>query len=881
MAITSEAIQVAVERYLPTTANYAQDATSGEKDPEAVFSRVMQVILTALLLDKDAIFYLVYLASQRTLLQAQTLQTHLEELEGITLLRAVSPIRPVKITDLSRLETARAKLAHMKDRLSAGGGLTDSHFTAFTENLLAFLTEQVKPNLHGRNRVLVETDLRAKVEEIRASWEDLLAKRTALFTLITDFQSMDLLSQVSSLVADEVSSDLSALQTSLEEATADGQAQIAEEVLTTSAAGKAALSAVATATGPFGSTIVGPAEDGYTERAYLVSAGVANAEPVGVAARGSTGSIYLDTVLASQTGVLDGDTVLVDDDQDFLVAAVAAGDILSIASTGRSYRITVVAQHQLTLASRIPTTAHVDRYLITHVVPGTYLQETAPFSDGVRAGMALHAGGRTVEITSVDGDRLTLKPPLPLLGAGIDYLVTVRGANASVGRLVDDSAAFDSDLVGQPIDLPQGSGTVLKALSPTMLIVTPKLRLGKRGIPYRIRTLVAGTTSDFHFAAAEDPEVAADDRLTVWSLPGTLTASTSAWSDGASVVTVFEQMPTTLVDEAFVLVRSGSEHHGRYLLLEHKNSTISLDADTADLRLHMAEVLTDFGAQVEDAFTVSGTGSSLDDGDGDSKTGILVDATATFITSSVRVGDRLVIAGRTTYVSEVTAETRLRVSPEIPVTLTAEAWTIDRNSVSFALAESARLRDQVGVFVDLLEQFTVPTNATIHDALDVLKQHGMDRATEQILSGDVKGFMSLTSSADASFSGSAKSSVQTLGQGTTGGASSSSTASASASATEVIEDDVDTVVALAATSRALAGAERTATVAQLSQDELKNRAIYYLTGVVSSGVGSDTDPTLPWLADTGSKKDRIAAEQEAAIAALDYMIASPEEFASE
>lgn len=880
MAITSDAVQAAVERYLPTTVNYSQDSVSGEKDPEAVFSRVMQVLLTALLLDKDAVFYLVYLAAQRALQQAQGLQAALDELEGVTLLRAVSPLRPVKVTDLSRLEVARTKLTHLTERLSLGSGFTESHFTSFSENLLAFLTEQVKPNLHGRNRVLVEADIRAKAEDIKTGWETLLANRASLFGLLTDFQSVDLLARVSSLIADEISADLGALQTSLETATADGQAQIAEEVLTTSAASKAALSVVATAESPYGSTLAGPATDGHTERTYLVRAGVARAEPVGVVARGITGSIYVDTVLASLTGTLDGDSTILDEGQDFLAASVVVGDILTLAGTGRSYRIAAVAQHQVTLASRVPSTLRVDRYLVTHTVPGTYLQEVVPFSDDVRAGMSLHAGGRTVEITLVDGPRLSVRPPLPLLGTGIEYLITVRGANTAVSRMTDDSAEFDNDLVGQPIDLPRGRGTVLKVLSATSLIVTPKLKLGTRGIPYRIRSLVAGTTSEFLFAAETDPGVTEGDLLTVWGLPGSLTVVSATWSEGVSRVTVLEQLPTTLVDEAFILMRAGSEHHGRYLLFEHKNSALSLDTDTAALRLHLAEALTDFGAQAEDEFALSGTCSALDDGDGDSRTGVLVDATATFITSMVRIGDRLVVAGRTVYVSEVLAETRLLVSPEVPVALVDEAWALDRNSVSFALAESSRLRQQVEAFIDLLGQFTLPTNAAVHDSLDVLTQHGMGRASEQLLSGDVAGFLSLEESADASYAGAAKSSVQALGQGATGGSSSSGTASANATTTEIIDNDVDTVIALAAISRSLAGAERTTTVAQLSQDELRNRAIYYLTGVVNSEVGSDTDPTLPWLADTGSKKEQITAEQEAALAALDYMIAHPEEFES-
>ena len=306
-------------------------------------------------------------------------------------------------------------------------------------------------------------------------------------------------------------------------------------------------------------------------------------------------------------------------------------------------------------------------------------------------------------------------------------------------------------------------------------------------------------------------------------------------------------------------------------------------------------MFTDFGEGVESDFALSGAvGRAVDDMDDDSRTGIFEDATATFITSGVQAGDRLTIGDVVSYVYEVSSETQLLTSPEVSTSLSAVSWTLDRNSISFAINSVATLQAQVEDLVAVLDSYTVPVNSTVHDALDLLKQHGMGRAAESLMAGDMEDFLAIDASSATSFAGAAKSSVQAVGQAilessgsvsasssTAASSSSATTAGMDASATETGDDEPDILVALAASSRTLAGSERSATVAQLSQDELKNRAIYSLIGEIESGVVSDSDPTLPWVAETGSKKAQLEAERGAALASLDYMLAHPEEFADE
>lgn len=1366
MAITSETLQAAIEQFIPRTCNYAYDEDTGEKDAEAVFERVMQVLLTALLLDKDAVFYVVYLAAQRLRVQAEDLSTLLDTLQGTTVLRAVRPERPQKVTDVSKLKKSRQHLSRLRARLAAGGGFSSSHYTSFRDELLEFMSEEVVDKLVGRNRVILDAEIRDKAEEVKDAWADLLVQRAALFTIVEDFQAVDLKSKVSLLIADIAEEKLGEIQDTLESSTASEQAESAEEIILVGTASKSALAVVADAPSPFGTAVHGPAEDGHTERTYLEHIGVLRPEPTAFRARGRSGKLYVGTLLSSTSGTLvddvddDGLTPTLEDTTVDFTTVVTEDMFVTFARVGRSHRVVSVAATQLTLSPEVSLALADTRYIVTEKVAGSYFRDasgeidvvggtstsfwregtgstgsteiasggtgsfsdiavdynsdgsnakahgtagetrpaklesttgvvqeivtsgesdavyvgddhlddsdadfedagveagmvlevlvhfnlagiyeitdvtsaitidvspdlddtetsgvdyeirradstlmdaaatflssgveagdvvvvegtlageytiaevvseteltidgtfgasaettvsyrveradaayvfidtaanfvsedvesgdtltvasvdyvvdtvesatilkvttefaaastgnawvipladgvfrsdaayfqsdgaeagnelavndtgasytvtaitdqhhlatdgafgadagffdsawqlyevdadgdhvstvfrvdtgidmtgwgpsmdgkrvvltvegveyaflyvydesqyqvkvspaakvgsplawslsyeggTTEFTDGsasftttavagdvvvlrpgtddeeravvaevtsdtvlvlasevtaglvdvayallhdVRPGMELHAGGRTVTIVDVvDATTLEVRPPLPCtIGKDVEYLVTARGHGPGVRRLVDDAATFASTIVGAEIDLatePPVTGTILRVVDATTIDVSVKARIGRRAVPYRVRSAPAATTTGFLFDAA-DLSLEEEDVLTIWGQDGVATV-VSGVADGDEVTaTVLETLSSGLEDEHFVVVRGGSAHHGRYLLLAHENESLALEDDTSQLRLHLAEVLTDFGADVEDPdFGVTGSaGKAVDDADGDSRTGLFEDATATFSTSGVRSGDRLTVDGRTSYVVEVLSETRISVSPEIPVTVTGASWTLDRNSVSFAIYEVSRLQGQVDALVEVIGGYAIPVDTVVHDALEILKQHGMDRAVEGLISGDVETFLSMSAASAASFSGSARAAIQSAGQAVSTSTATASTASLDGATAETSSGETDTQVSLATSSRSLAGAERTATVAQLSQDELKNRAIYSLTGEVESGVVNDEDPTLPWVAETGSKKDQITAEKEAAIAALDYILDHPEEFAEE
>lgn len=1393
MAVRLKAIQEALEGLLPRTVNYAQDEDTGDKDFDAVFARVQEVIQVALLLDPNAIFRLIFLSSRRL---KQAIETAIDALDGLQsskLLRAVTEEPPVRVEDDSRLEKARQHLFQLRVRLAGGGGFSESLFNSFKSEILGFLQDQVVPNLQGRNRVILEQEIRAAMESLQSAWDDVLERRVQLFELLGEYGAADLKGLVSETVTATVDRRLSEANRVIVQGSAQEQAAAAETIIVDSAAGQAALNIVASAPDFTGEVVLGPADDGATERTYLVLEGTFRPEPLIFILRGRKGKVFIDLVLSSLTGVLfddgdsddvtpylddtdfslvsegmfvtftkvgrvhrvaevvsntrlslvpevslnlsdtryivtekapgsylrdesgeaedfqddpvasfwtefsggetgsvivasgttgefiednkssgsdgsnekssgsDGDPVprlgegtdgeilstiasgttasipfggstLTDATADFLTSGVEVGDVLEVLVSGvgnegvytisgvtttvltisgtfpgtgsdlsADYEVRdvdtfeapsgnfvssglasgdeieltgygtfiideVLSETEVSLTSDIPETASTSGvtwvtraadadelfdaaggdfivnlvevgdvlrvtdtavagdYTVTEVVSGTRLRVTPVFgsdpvssanweirladgvfrsesanfqSEGVEAGdeievsgvgtfpvlsvegqhyltvdgsftpfegfdgaafevrevngsgdpisslfvpdtaldlsavpadpdlgveltelniaaltqvssapeykatglvvsgdeydiirqedtttlevspegvvasgltweirfeggttrfvdtvnapfggfvegdilvlqpgtpdeeraaiseivsasevvlavevtpdlsgidyavislvkpgMEVHSAGRRMTIIDVvDATTLLVDPPLPVaVGLDIEYLVVSKGTEVGTRRFVDDertvTEGFDSSFVGLEIELfldrPE-RGVIKRVEDYRTLDVSTRLKIGKRAVSYRLRSDLGGLTGTL--LTAEDASgLLDDDVLTVWGRPETFLVSAPV---EVGEVPIAPKLPVDLEDQDFVVVRGGSAEHGRYVLFDAKNGEITLDENLEQLRLHVAEVLTDFGGDIEN-ITSGTSGVLVDDLDGDDKTGIFEDPSADF--SEAEVGDRLELTLSDTstarsYLTSVASATRITVDPELSTSLVITSWSLDRSSVSFALKEASRLQGLLEDLLEVVDAYTAPVSVALDGALAVLREHGMDRAVNLLLDGEFATFAALEAST-STFSGSARSAVQSLGgsldtsQQDENVAGSTAGNDASATTATQLGEDAEAVVGLASTASTLAASERTKTVAQTSQDELRNRSIYYLVGEVESGLVTDTDPTLPWVAETGSAKQRLTEDSEKALAALQYIIDHPEEFAS-
>ena len=366
MAITSDEVRAAVELYLPRAVNYTRSGDMGELNREEVFQRLLQVVLVALLVDPDAFFYLVYLTSQRLSRDINTAITLLERLEGDEELRAVTAAAPQRISDLTLLRESREDLLGLSGSLAQDVFGID-HFDRFATSLGGFLSDQVVPNVQGGNRIKIETDIRATMEELETAWANVILRRDKLFTLIDKYQDADLRVVVASAVISSVQSKLLTLETELPDQTTSEHAQNSRQILIELAAAQAAQQIIAEAETSFGTTVLPATTDGTTPATYLVVEGEALLDPVLPLVKSADGRLFFDDVLVSTTGQTIDDAnparpnttkTLEDLGAGVLSDFVSVGDTLTLVDTGATFQVEAVTGTQYTVS---PPMKHVAR----------------------------------------------------------------------------------------------------------------------------------------------------------------------------------------------------------------------------------------------------------------------------------------------------------------------------------------------------------------------------------------------------------------------------------------------------------------------------------------------------------------------------------------
>lgn len=534
------------------------------------------------------------------------------------------------------------------------------------------------------------------------------------------------------------------------------------------------------------------------------------------------------------------------------------------------------------------------------------------------------AGRRHDIVRVLDKRTLEVTPPVALtIGQDVNFVIVERNSTRNSYRLLDETGAlsfgpagFPTSIVGSDLEFLSGSpirGKVIAIVDINddsvyeAFDINATSKLGQSRIGYRLRSALPGSTDVFLAPHVDVSSSLDSDVLTVWELENPLKVQSASYVAPNSLVTVAGSLPARKSSQNFVIVRGGSRDYGRYVLYETLNSSVALASDTSDLRLSVAEVLIDYGSNTTPI--TSGTSADLSfDENGDGKTDIVTDTSATFITDGVSYGSRIDLvypdfSVKKAYVIEVLSESSLRVDPAltVPDPFAVLPWSIVRSSVSNALEDSLTLRTNLESLRNVVSRYIVPQNRTVLEILNLLKKHRMDRAVDLLYDGKLIEFFDMAST-DSSYSSRAKTSIQVIGGTTTpasevslGGNSGATTFSAgvdpatgksSPSNTRTSAtggrpqnlSEVETRVALAKAVTDLAADERIRSMLQLSIDEARNNAVYELSGEIVSGVVSDQDPTLPWLSRTGSTRDKIEVRVQAAIAAIQYMIDNPEFF---
>jgi hypothetical protein len=500
----------------------------------------------------------------------------------------------------------------------------------------------------------------------------------------------------------------------------------------------------------------------------------------------------------------------------------------------------------------------------------------------------LYEGAR-YPISSIVNGRLRLSKLLPAAsGVGLTYFVveptSVTTSNLlsdEAGALAYDPAGFGAELVGTLLKV--NSTPVYKvtitgvadldndAVNET-LVTKQQFLSGRSKVPYEVWAEIEGRTTSLRFPGAA-VGAQAGDYAALWSFPAVQTVVSETAGSGFTEVVLSGVIPAGIEAQLAVVTRGGSPEFARWVLFDSLLTAAPLPgANLTTLGAFVARAFLD-GGGAGDVVAAGGVITVRNDGDDDDLTPLLVldvDVGA----GGARYGDLITLthaggASSRHYLASVTGAA-VSVVPELDVASVVASWTMQRTSISEALFRVYGIDQQLRYLSSLLAAYTVSPSKAVAAALALLVESGLDRAADALRAGSLPGLASLSRSA-ASYLGNATSAVRSAGGSLDGASRGRVTASSLGSLSGAH-------AAVARAAEALGVDEGARTVAALSPEDERNRAVFALVGETVTGVVSEQDPTLPWLASTGTKKDRVNRDIEAAKAALQYVVDHPDEF---
>ena len=538
----------------------------------------------------------------------------------------------------------------------------------------------------------------------------------------------------------------------------------------------------------------------------------------------------------------------------------------------------------------------------------------------VRPGMELVTSGVRIAIEDIDSTHvLKLARPMPATsGKNLRWFVVLPGEDLKSDYLVDTDPAFIAadgfgTVLGGAHDWVEGSTVHIMGQRPLKakvlswadqdgdgvyetLILDGKLEIAAGGVAYKVLDFEEYKTSTF--TTAEDlTGVAVGDKLTVWGISDVFSIEAINGQD----LTVTPRISGGLESRNFVIVRDGAQAWGRYLLFEYLIDAISVATDLELFKLRLAEVVSDFGGTRIGSYLIApGGGASLiDDEDGDSTTDRLGVAYTPTIAAGDRVDLTLSVSGAVfTYVQSVdhsdVSQSVLTLYREYDLSESVTDHSVYKNSVSYVLGEIASKLADVEALQEVTGAFTVPESSSMASVKATLTQSGLDAALDSVNSGDLATLAGMDS-VSSSYTATALDTVNTVGQSTepTGSSAGTSASSQNVSGSGSLDDaqetpvpaaavtvaeEVETRIALSNLSAWLTSDAKLSKASTLSLGEMRDRRIFEISGEIESSLVADDDDTLPWLSVIGSEIDRLTEIEEAAVAALDYMIDNPDQF---
>lgn len=260
MSYTSDERDAAVSGLVKGTLSFTRDRL-GPRDVKSSFSEVQELVNTTLLYEPDAIYYLVYLASNRLrrLVQAE-LDTIDELLDAIDDL--LKPNKPVE--DISGAADAEAALVALEGAMSRKGGVSSQEYSRYTSSVRRLTRELGKTTKYTfvprgasqavtdivRPEAQAKKDVRTHLDALVDDHAAMLAGVDRILSAFNNFVATDLSASVAQKQVSRAREKMTDLKERLEVLTPGGRIEEARAALLEVLANKSVVKEAAQAPSP-------------------------------------------------------------------------------------------------------------------------------------------------------------------------------------------------------------------------------------------------------------------------------------------------------------------------------------------------------------------------------------------------------------------------------------------------------------------------------------------------------------------------------------------------------------------------------------------------------------------------------------------------------
>jgi len=202
----------------------------GPIDLDAKFEETLQFLSSTLVFDPNAIFYLVFLVTNKLNVDVQTAIAYVDDiLEALTEVSKTTKA----VTRTSLLGDAAASLLALETIVVQNGVISGNVFERYKTAVDAFRDVSLAPNIRGNGNIVrppqkAKSDARASLAALEVLYPQILARVAQLRAMLSEFLALDLPSRIMQSSVQTTRRDLLDLQSTFEDPTLSIDAKIAE-----------------------------------------------------------------------------------------------------------------------------------------------------------------------------------------------------------------------------------------------------------------------------------------------------------------------------------------------------------------------------------------------------------------------------------------------------------------------------------------------------------------------------------------------------------------------------------------------------------------------------------------------------------------------------